>query len=474
MKKHPIFFTFLFLIVLNSNPALGQQCEFKQASSKSSHALGITPSGKLFGWGSNSIGQIGLGTVATGVGSPSLVNSDTDWKKVETGNASSFSIALKNNGSLWFFGNNSYNSDAGFSNSISYLTPTSITPNFVWKDFSAGYFRVAAIRDDNTLWGWGNNGGNCLGIAGSAQVDMPTKIGADNDWSKVSCGLFHTLALKSNGTIWACGYNNVGQLGNGSSGTGTFAPTLTQVGTDTDWKEILAAAAFCLAIKTDGTLWAWGLNETGQLGDGTIINKLVPTKVGTGTDWKSIGYSGYASAAIKTNGTLWTWGLGSNGQLGNGSTSNALTPTRIGTQTDWAAVFGGGGYGFAGTTGDHFLALKQNFALYSWGVNQNGTLGNSTVMNSNVPNTICNTVQIDQVEYENDIKISPNPASESIQVMTNVEISNLILINMLGKVVKRQRISTELNVSDLQNGLYILQIETTDRSIYQKKVLVAK
>ncbi|MBK7227177.1 MAG: hypothetical protein IPH96_17850 [Saprospiraceae bacterium] len=101
-----------------------------------------------------------------------------------------------------------------------------------------------------------------------------------------------------------------------------------------------------------------GNNQEGVLGDGTTINRLQPTQIGTDRDWKSLGYSGYSSAAIKTNGTLWTWGFGAQGQLGNGSKMSALVPTQIGSDTDWKIVSGGGGFGFAGTTGDHYLALK--------------------------------------------------------------------------------------------------------------------
>ena len=153
---------------------------------------------------------------------------------METGNNSYFSIALKNNGTLWFFGNNSYSTDAGFmANNTKYLIPTSITPSLIWKDITTGYFRIIGIHDNNTLWGWGNNDGGCLGLSvNMTTVKTPTQIGVDSDWSKVSCGLFHTLALKSNGTLWACGYNNVVQLGNGMSGTGIFSDVFVQIGID--------------------------------------------------------------------------------------------------------------------------------------------------------------------------------------------------------------------------------------------------
>lgn len=467
----------LALSIFTLDALHAQQCHFRQVSSKTGHSAGIAEDGKLYGWGANTQGQLGIGnTSLTFESAPKLVNQDTDWKKVETGNSSAFSVALKNNGSLWFLGNNSWGADAGLSSSINnYLTPTSITPSFMWKDFSTGFFRVIGIKNDNTLWGWGNNDAGCLGIlVNIGQVDTPTQIGVDNDWSKVSCGLTHTLALKSNGTIWACGYNNVGQLGNGSSGPGTYSDALIQVGSDNDWAEILAGAGFSLAIKSDGTLWAWGLNETSQLGDGTTTNQLAPIQIGADTNWKSLGYSGFSAAAIKIDGTLWTWGLGAQGQLGNGSTSNASVPTQIGVDNDWLSVGGGGGYGFAGTTGDHYLALKQSNELYSWGVNQSGALGSNDSLNVNIPTTICNTVSTHNYKNDKSIKIFPNPANNKITVESNHPIKSLALLNVFGQVLQYQEDSAQMDIPDLPNGTYSVQIVTQGNHFAHRLIIVSK
>ncbi|MBK7227199.1 MAG: hypothetical protein IPH96_17970 [Saprospiraceae bacterium] len=118
--------------------------------------------------------------------------------------------------------------------------------NISWKDFSTGFFRILAIRDDNTLWGWGNNEGGSLGIYSTRPISTPTQVGSANDWSKISCGINHTLALKSNGTIWVCGSNNVGQHGNGTSMNGSFSDKFIQVGSDNNWTEILAGAGLLI------------------------------------------------------------------------------------------------------------------------------------------------------------------------------------------------------------------------------------
>ena len=128
----------LALSILTLDALHAQQCHFRQVSSKTAHSLVIAEDGKLYSWGANTQGQVGLGnTSLTFEFAPKLVNQDDDLKKVETGNSSAFSVALKNNGSLWFFGNNSWGADAGLSSSINnYTTPTSITPTFNWNDYS--------------------------------------------------------------------------------------------------------------------------------------------------------------------------------------------------------------------------------------------------------------------------------------------------------------------------------------------------
>ena len=463
---------FFTICTLMCNFIYAQQCKFVQVSSKSGHSFGISAEGKLYAWGSNSQAQLGLGTKTISEPTPTLVSQDTGWKKVETGNSCFFSAGLKNNGSLWLWGDNVYDI---LGNQTDLLVPTHTAQNMSWKDFSTGFFRILAIRDDNTLWGWGNNEGGSLGIDSTRfTISIPTQVGSDNNWSKISCGLNHTLALKSNGTVWVCGSNNVGQHGNGTSMNGFFSDKFIQVGTDNNWTEILAGAAFNLAIKNDGTLWAWGNNQAGQLGDGTKINRLQPTQIGTDKDWKSLGYSGNSSAAIKTNGTLWTWGFGAQGQLGNGSKMSALVPTQIGSDTDWKIVSGGGGFGFAGTTGDHYLALKQNNELFSWGVNLNGALGNNSTDTIKTPSSICNTVNSDEFTNSRAIKVFPNPSNNIIHVESESHIINLILFNNLGQVVKQKANSNYIDISEFENGTYFLKIEMRDRIFDTKNITILK
>ncbi|MCL2890742.1 MAG: hypothetical protein FWF40_02475, partial [Methanomassiliicoccaceae archaeon] len=137
------------------------------------------------------------------------------------------------------------------------------------------------------------------------------------DIKMVAAGYYHTVAIRDDGTLWAWGLNDKGQLGIGVSGASRITPV--QVGTDNDWSQVAVGYIHTVAIKEDGTLWAWGLNDKGQLGDGTNTNRDTPVQEATGsTDWEYASAGGDHTVAIKDDGTLWAWGLNDFGQLGNG------------------------------------------------------------------------------------------------------------------------------------------------------------
>jgi alpha-tubulin suppressor-like RCC1 family protein len=155
-------------------------------------------------------------------------------------------------------------------------------------------------------------------------------------------GLFGAAAALPN--LWAWGYNGSGQLGLGNT-TNYSSPKA--VGALATWSEVSAAntyggGSFCLAIKTDGTLWAWGRNNTGQLGIGNTTTYSSPKQIGALTTWsKTAAGAGGFSLAIKTNGTLWSWGSNAYGQLGFGNTTAYSSPKQIGALTTWSKVSAG-------------------------------------------------------------------------------------------------------------------------------------
>lgn len=240
-----------------------------------------------------------------------------------------------------------------------------------------GQVHSAGIKSDGTAWAWGHNGLGQLGNGTIINSNSPVQIGNESTWKQISVGNGHSIALKNDGTLWTWGANNYGQLGDG-----TFINKLvpTKIGTDSDWKFIATGLLGCnLAIKTNGTLWAWGLNQYGQLGDGTTINQPTPAQIGTDSNWAIIAAGYYHCMAIKSNGTLWAWGL-NGGAFGDGTTTNQYLPTKIGTEANWKIVKAGFG---------NTLAIKTDGTLWAWGNNSSGKLGVITTISS-IPNKVNN------------------------------------------------------------------------------------
>ena len=157
-----------------------------------------------------------------------------------------------------------------------------------------------------------------------------------------SCHLRHCIFVLEDGTLWTSGDNIDGLLGTGDL-DGTSLAT-QEFRRDSDWLHPAASVGASFAIKTDGTLWSWGSNFYGELGQGESIDSLLfPQQIGTDMDWISV-HAGRSSVfALKSDNTLWAWGDNSNGQLGLGTIDTTYTPAQVGTDNDWAIVRTGGG-----------------------------------------------------------------------------------------------------------------------------------
>jgi alpha-tubulin suppressor-like RCC1 family protein len=294
------------------------------------------------------------------------------WQKVSPG--AFHTIGLKNDATLWGWGNTT-SGLIGDGTNTPRLSPVQIGTGNNWSQaFAVGYDHTLAIKTDGTLWAWGINGNGQLGNGNTTSSNTPIQIGTATDWLAVAAGRNFSLALKTNGTLWAWGYNGWGQLGDG-----TFADknTPVQIGSAANWVQIDAGETMSSALTSAGTIWTWGRNFYGELGLGNTTNFTTPQQVGTATDWLTISNGAYFMLAKKTNGSIWTWGDNNYGQIGNGTSTNATSPVQVGTATDWNNVI----------AGDYFaMAIKNNGSRWAWGSNLHGQYGNGTFgVNSNTP-----------------------------------------------------------------------------------------
>jgi len=273
---------------------------------------------------------------------------------------------------LWAWGKNE-NGDLAQNNIIYYSSPVQI-PGTTWSSLARGWDNnshpefLGALKSDGTLWIWGKNDKGQLGQnQASAQLtgaSSPVQI-PGTDWAASDFGYQAWAAVKTNGTLWMCGNNSFGGLGQ-NQGPGNERSSPTQVPGTTWTTEINGGDYNWIAIKTDGTLWAWGNNSSGQLGQNNTSRVSSPVQVGSGTDWSKVGKAYRSQGAIKTDGTLWVWGQNEQGVLGQNQpdTTDQSSPIQLpGTWSSWSGSSEGSG------------GIKTDGTLWSWGHNDKGQLG---------------------------------------------------------------------------------------------------
>ena len=296
----------------------------------------IKTDGSLWTWGRNQNGQLGLGNTTYSNLSPLQVTSAVSWLNIAVGDE--HMIATKTDGTLWTWGNGG-NGALGLSTTISYSSPKQVGSLTTWLFVAAGSHRSFALRTDGALYSWGNNDTGVLGLGNTTYYSSPKQVASTVPWSTISTGQVFTLATKTDGTLWAWGSNSYGQLGQNNI-INRSSPV--QIGALTTWVNIATCAASGAATTTSGALWVWGSNINGQLGLNSAVSYSSPKQVASVTPWSKISSNGggYINA-IKTDGTLWAWGANGSGQLGLGTRIEYSSPKQVGSLSTWLFVSAG-------------------------------------------------------------------------------------------------------------------------------------
>jgi alpha-tubulin suppressor-like RCC1 family protein len=334
------------------------------------HSCGLTTSGAIWCWGSDA--GLGNGDITGGRNSPVQLNVTGSW--VSGGQGTYYMCAVKDDGTLWCWGGDSSGQLGNGATTESQNSPdqesTSATD---WSYAAAGNSTACAIKTGGTLYCWGSDGSGQVGngaTTGNQESPVQESTAATN-WGSVDVGINHACARKTTGAVFCWGSDSNGQIGNGAT-TGNQVSPVQESTAATNWGSSIAAGSLhSCAVKTTGTLWCWGSDGFGQIGNGaTTGNQVSPVQESSGsTLWSQVSAFSNHTCAVRSNGTLWCWGSDSSGQIGNGATSsNQVSPVQESTSaTNWASV----------STGDsHTCAVKTNGTLWCWGSDSGGQLGN--------------------------------------------------------------------------------------------------
>lgn len=444
MKQLLLYITLFFTLYVNA------QC-WQEVSVGQYHFVAVKTDGTLWTWGSNDSGQLGNGTGVNSI-EPIQVSADTNWLHVQAGAV--HNVAIKADGSMWAWGSNEVGQVGVASISSVIPLPVQVGTDTDWNMVSSSGYTTMAIKNNGTLWGWGNNSSGQLGNNTFINRYAPVQIGTATNWKSVSSSDYHNSAIKTNGTLWTWGSNSSGQLGNMFFSVPFYVPT--QIGVETDWKVTSAGPENTVALKNDGTLWAWGWNADGQLGNGTTTSVAVATPIGTDTDWQIVSSGLWIMLAIKADGTLWGAGNNGNGQLGNGTQTSVIGLDRVNSDSNWATI---------STNGYITAATKTDGSLYTWGWNEGQILGNGITDDYvlSPAQVACRpTANIKPIQG-NTLTVYPNPAKTTVTIASTFgeTIKSITVTDLCGKTVIQQNTASNLiDVEQLPSGMYFLKVST--------------
>ncbi len=369
----------LLLTATGESSALVAQMQFTDGTPSGTSPI----PGSLYAMGWNSYGQLGTGDRANR-STPTPVLSLPDGRKVvAVAGGESASLAQANDGSLWAWGNGNYGQigNGSFATTYSPVQVNALLGGRTAAQIAAGALHNLVVANDGSLWAWGLGGSGQLGHGRTDSRVSPVQVNALPEGRtavQIAGGREHSLALASDGTVWAWGNGYYGQLGYGGNGN-VYSPNRVNL-SPLGGRTVIAIASgyyHSVALAGDGTVWAWGHGFNGELGNGSGGLAYTPIQVtpvwGAGRMPVSIATGIGHTIALMNDGTIWAWGDNYYGQIGNGTTADAYYPTAVnlsplGSQT--IKTIAAGGF--------HNYVLATDGSLWGWGNAQNGELGNGS------------------------------------------------------------------------------------------------
>ena len=279
-----------------------------------------------------------------------------------------FTVAVRNDGTVWAWGHNSEGQLGDGTDKNDRTSPVQVKGlSSSVTAISIGSYHTVALMNDGTVWTWGANVSGQLGDGTIFQGrTTPGRVPGPSGITAISAGLFHAMALANDGTVWAWGANGRGQLGDGNTSPHITARRIQGLSGVT---AISTGSSHTVALKSDGSVWAWGDNSHGQLGDGTTTQRTAPVQVQGLSGVAAIAVEGEHTVALKNDGSVWAWGDNSHGQLGDGTRNQRTAPVQV--------------QGLSGITGiaagyNHTVATRNDGTVWTWGHNGFGQLGDGT------------------------------------------------------------------------------------------------